>query len=237
MKPTTAADRMLVSSNITSSLDWMLTRDITGRRNALRLFTGSVLTPESGSTDVASPLRPVLKGGMGVLSAVNAAARRLACETCMHRHSEGIEMSGSPDPYDLQRFIDAQEPIFDAVLGELRRGRKRSHWIWFVFPQLQGLGRSPTALRYGISSLQEARAYLAHPVLGQRLRDCARLVAAIDGSSADEIFGWPDNLKVRSSMTLFERATDDNADFRAVLDKFYDGEDDPATVERLSTAR
>ncbi|MEN3321279.1 MAG: hypothetical protein V7643_4681 [Mycobacterium sp.] len=146
-------------------------------------------------------------------------------------------MSGSPDPYDLQRFIDAQEPIFDAVLGELRRGRKRSHWIWFVFPQLQGLGRSPTALRYGISSLQEARAYLAHPVLGQRLRDCARLVGAIDGSSADEIFGWPDNLKVRSSMTLFERATDDNADFRTVLDKFYDGEEDPATVERLSTAR
>src|SRR3954469_17507303 len=133
MNPTTAADRMLVSSNITSSLDWMLTRDITGRRKGLRLLTGSVLTPESGSTDVASPLRPVLKGGMGVLSAVNAAARRLACETCMHRHSEGIEMSGSPDPYDLQRFIDAQEPIFDAVLGELRRGRKRSHWIGSYF--------------------------------------------------------------------------------------------------------
>ena len=105
------------------------------------------------------------------------------------------------------------------------------------FPQLRGLGRSPTAMHYGVSSLDEARAYLAHPVLGPRLRECARLVAAIDGRSADEIFGWPDNLKVRSSMTLFARATDDNAEFRAVLDKFYDGEDDPATVELLSAAR
>ena len=108
-------------------------------------------------------------------------------------------------------------------------GAKRSHWIWFVFPQLRGLGHSPTAVRFGISSLDEARAYLAHPVLGPRLRECARLVSAIDGRSVDEIFGWPDNLKVRSSMTLFARAADgasvvqDGADFRAVLDKFYDG--------------
>ena len=92
-------------------------------------------------------------------------------------------------------------------------------------------------MRFGISSLDEARAYLAHPVLGPRLRECTRLVAAIDGRSVDQIFGWPDNLKVRSSMTLFARATDDNAEFRAVLDKFYNGDDDPATVERLSTAR
>jgi uncharacterized protein (DUF1810 family) len=92
-------------------------------------------------------------------------------------------------------------------------------------------------VRYGISSLDEARAYLAHPVLGPRLRECARLVGHIDGRSADDIFGWPDNLKVRSSMTLFARATDENAEFRAVLDKFYDGEDDPATVELLSAAR
>jgi uncharacterized protein (DUF1810 family) len=92
-------------------------------------------------------------------------------------------------------------------------------------------------VRYGISSPDEAQAYLAHPVLGPRLRECARLVARIDGRSADEIFGWPDNLKVRSSMTLFARATDENAEFRTVLDKFYDGEDDPATVELLSAAR
>jgi uncharacterized protein (DUF1810 family) len=141
------------------------------------------------------------------------------------------------DRYDLQRFVDAQEHVYGTVLEELRGGRKRSHWIWFVFPQLQGLGHSPTAVRFGISSLDEARAYLAHPVLGPRLRECTRLIARIEGRSVDDIFGWPDNLKVRSSMTLFIRATDDNAEFRPVLDKLYNGEEDPATVELLSTAR
>ena len=145
--------------------------------------------------------------------------------------------SNSGDPFELRRFVAAQHGVYDTVIDELRMGRKRSHWIWFVFPQLRGLGRSPTAMRFGIASLDEARAYVAHPVLGPRLRECARLVARIDGRSADEIFGWPDNLKVRSSMTLFARATDDNEEFRAVLDRFYDGEDDPATVELLSTAR
>ena len=138
------------------------------------------------------------------------------------------------DPYDLQRFVDAQEPVYDAVISELTDGRKRSHWIWFVFPQLRGLGSSPTAVRYGISSREEAVAYLAHEVLGPRLRECTRLVTQIDGRSIEEIFGWPDYLKVRSSMTLFARSTDDNADFVAVLDKFYDGEQDPVTVEQLS---
>jgi uncharacterized protein (DUF1810 family) len=148
--------------------------------------------------------------------------------------------SEDADPFDLQRFVDAQDRVYDAVLAELRGGRKRSHWIWFVFPQLRGLGRSPTASHYGISSLEEAQAYLAHDTLGPRLRECTRLVAAIDGSSADEIFGWPDNLKVCSSMTLFARATDDpdkQGDFRAVLDKLYNGEEDEATVELLSTGR
>jgi uncharacterized protein (DUF1810 family) len=141
------------------------------------------------------------------------------------------------DQFDLQRFVDAQDPFYDTVLAELRSGAKRSHWIWFVFPQLRGLGRSPTAAHYGIASLDEARAYLAHDVLGPRLAECTRLVLAIDGRSVEDIFGWPDNLKVRSSMTLFAHATDDNADFRGVLDKFYGGEEDPATVERLSQAR
>jgi len=148
--------------------------------------------------------------------------------------------SKAADPFDLQRFVDAQDRVYPTVLDELRGGRKRSHWIWFVFPQLRGLGRSQTALRYGISSLEEAQAYLAHDTLGPRLRECTRLVAAIDGSSADDVFGWPDNLKVRSSMTLFARATDDpdvQADFRAVLDKFYDGAEDSATVDLLSAAR
>ncbi len=143
--------------------------------------------------------------------------------------------SDGADPFDLRRFVDAQGRVYDTVLAELRSGAKRSHWIWFVFPQLRGLGHSATAQHYGISSIEEARAYLAHPVLGPRLRECTRLVAASDGRSADQIFGWPDNLKVRSSMTLFSHATSDNADFRAVLDKLYAGEDDPATVERITT--
>nr|WP_245909102.1 DUF1810 domain-containing protein [Mycobacterium neglectum] len=141
------------------------------------------------------------------------------------------------DPFDLRRFVDAQDRVYDTVLAELRSGRKRSHWIWFVFPQLQSLGRSPTAIRYGIASLAEAKAYLGHEVLGPRLRECARVVAGVRGSSADEIFGWPDNLKVRSSMTLFARAAESaevQADFRAVLDRLYDGVEDALTVEQLA---
>jgi len=140
----------------------------------------------------------------------------------------------SSDPYDLRRFVDAQESVYRTVVAELRAGRKRSHWIWFIFPQLRGLGRSGTAIRYGIASRDEAAAYLVHPVLGPRLRECTRLVAQVDGRSIEEIFGWPDNLKVRSSMTLFARATDDNADFQAVLEKYYGGEPDPATIDILS---
>jgi uncharacterized protein (DUF1810 family) len=150
-----------------------------------------------------------------------------------HRLCDGGDMAADGDPFDLQRFVDAQGRVYDTVLRELRDGRKRSHWIWFVFPQLRGLGSSPTAVHYGIASRDEAAAYLAHPLLGPRLRECTRLVTDIDGRSVEEIFGWPDNLKVRSSMTLFARSTDDNADFLAVLAKFYGGEEDPATVDRL----
>jgi uncharacterized protein (DUF1810 family) len=145
--------------------------------------------------------------------------------------------SNDGDPFDLRRFVDAQDRVYDTVLAELRSGAKRSHWIWFVFPQLRGLGHSATAQHYGIGSLAEARAFVAHPVLGPRLRECTGLVEAIDGRSADDIFGWPDTLKVRSSMTLFTLATDDNSAFRGVLDKFYSGEPDPATVELLNAAR
>ncbi|MGV0812982.1 DUF1810 domain-containing protein [Mycolicibacterium boenickei] len=140
------------------------------------------------------------------------------------------------DPFDLQRFTEAQERVYPQVLAELRDGRKRSHWIWFIFPQLRGLGRSATAHHYGIASRQEAGAYLAHPTLGTRLRECAHLVAQIDGRSAEQIFGRPDCLKVRSSMTLFAEVAADSADFRAVLDKFYDGTGDPLTLEMLSAA-
>jgi uncharacterized protein (DUF1810 family) len=148
--------------------------------------------------------------------------------------------SNGADSFDLRRFVDAQDRVYQTVLAELRNGAKRTHWIWFVFPQLRELGRSATAQRYGISSLEEARAYLAHPVLGPRLLECTGLVAAIDGRSVDEIFGWPDNLKVRSSMTLFAHATDDpdiETKFRAVLDKFYGGQEDAATVELLNSGR
>lgn len=136
--------------------------------------------------------------------------------------------------FDLQRFVDAQAPVYDTVVGELRDGRKRSHWMWFVFPQLRGLGSSPTAVRFGISSIDEARAYLSHELLGPRLHECARLVARVDGRTAGQIFGWPDDMKLRSSMTLFARAADDSDDFVAVLDKFYGGEEDPATLAQLS---
>ncbi|MBB2992665.1 uncharacterized protein (DUF1810 family) [Mycolicibacterium iranicum] len=137
------------------------------------------------------------------------------------------------ETFDLDRFVAAQEGVYDTVLAELRAGSKRTHWIWFVFPQVRGLGRSSTAQHYGITSLDEARAYLAHPVLGPRLRECARLLATHTGRSATQILGYPDDLKVRSSMTLFARAADDPADFRAVLDAFYGGEEDPATLDLL----
>ncbi len=139
-----------------------------------------------------------------------------------------------PDPFDLNRFVQAQAPVYGAVADELREGRKRTHWMWFVFPQLRGLGASPMADRYGIASLAEARAYLAHDVLGPRLRECARLVTRVRGRSIREIFGSPDDMKLRSSMTLFARAADDNADFVAVLDKYYGGAEDPLTVSRLA---
>lgn len=143
-------------------------------------------------------------------------------------------MDAAADPFDLARFVDAQAPVYDRVVGELRDGRKRSHWMWFVFPQLRGLGSSPMAARYGIASLDEARAYLRHDVLGPRLRECTRLVNEVQGRSVAQIFGSPDDLKLRSSMTLFARATDDNGDFVALLDKYYDGGEDPATVDRLT---
>jgi uncharacterized protein (DUF1810 family) len=132
-------------------------------------------------------------------------------------------------PFDLERFIAAQEGVYAGALGELRRGRKTGHWIWFVFPQLVGLGRSDMSRRYGIESLAEARAYLEHPVLGARLRECARAVLATQGASADQIFGPLDATKVRSSMTLFHRAAPDELPFKEMLERFYAGHADEAT--------
>ena len=135
----------------------------------------------------------------------------------------------------LDRFVEAQAGTYDTALAELSAGRKRTHWMWFVFPQLAGLGSSPAARRYAIAGLAEARHYLAHPVLGPRLAEAARALLGVEGRSAGQILGHPDDLKLRSSMTLFAEAADDPAVFRAVLDKFYDGPD-PRTLELLRSA-
>jgi uncharacterized protein (DUF1810 family) len=137
------------------------------------------------------------------------------------------------DPYDLRRFIEAQAPVYDRVRAELGRGRKSSHWMWFIFPQISGLGRSPMAERFAIKSLREAEAYLDHPILGTRLRECARLVNEVKGRSIGEILGHPDDLKFRSCMTLFARASADDEVFTAALNKYFGGEPDRATIERI----
>jgi uncharacterized protein (DUF1810 family) len=137
---------------------------------------------------------------------------------------------------DLSRFLAAQEPKYAQVLDELRSGRKVRHWMWYIFPQLSGLGHSETSRFYGISTLDEAKAYLRHPVLGARLRECTDLVLRVPGRSLVDIFGSDDALKFRSSMTLFTLATTDNALFRAALDKYCGGHPDPLTIELLETA-
>lgn len=137
------------------------------------------------------------------------------------------------DPYHLQRFVDAQQPVFDRVWAELEQGKKQSHWMWFVFPQITGLGSSGMARRFAISSLAEAEAYLRHPLLGPRLRACSQLVAALDGRTVTEIFGSPDDIKFRSSMSLFAQASPDNAVFLACLQKYFGGVPDPLTLAQL----
>jgi uncharacterized protein (DUF1810 family) len=139
------------------------------------------------------------------------------------------------DPYDLQRFVDAQNSVFEEVYAELRSGQKRGHWMWFIFPQLRGLGHSEMASRFGISSRDEAKAFLRHPVLGPRLRECTQLVLLIEGRSINRIFGYPDDLKFRSSMTLFASAASDseNQIFKDALQKGFAGEPDRLTIEQL----
>jgi len=141
------------------------------------------------------------------------------------------------DPYNLQRFVNAQEDDYEDVCAELRAGRKTSHWMWFIFPQMKGLGMSATSDRFAISSLDEARAYLRHPVLGQRLRECTQLVNLVERRSLGEIFGSPDHLKFRSCMTLFAQATPENQVFLDALKKYCAGEFDPATLRLLENNR
>jgi uncharacterized protein (DUF1810 family) len=143
------------------------------------------------------------------------------------------------DRYNLTHFVEAQGPLFTRVRAELAAGRKTSHWMWFIFPQLAGLGSSPAARRYAIASAEEARAYLAHPVLGARLRECTRRVNRIEGRTIEEIFGYPDHLKFRSCMTLFACAAGEAGEgplFREALRKYFAGEEDPLTRKLLTSA-
>ena len=137
------------------------------------------------------------------------------------------------DPYDLNRFVRAQEGVYDRALAELRSGRKRTHWMWYIFPQIDGLGYSPTAKRYAIKSIEEARRYLNHPVLGKRLLECTEAVFAVKGRSVSEIFGYPDDLKFKSTMTLFEITAGSGSLFSSALDRYCSGERDTATLRLL----
>jgi uncharacterized protein (DUF1810 family) len=142
--------------------------------------------------------------------------------------------SGRPaDHFNLQRFVNAQNPVFAQVLSELRAGRKTSHWMWFVFPQIQGLGLSATSREFAISSLEEAQAYLAHPILGPRLVECCQLVLQIEGKSGRQIFGSPDDVKFHSSLTLFAETGPDSGAFQSALDKYFAGVPDPLTLRHV----
>lgn len=134
---------------------------------------------------------------------------------------------------DLRRFVEAQEKVYGAVVEELRAGHKRGHWMWYIFPQISGLGFSATAQKYAIRSLQEAEAYAAHPVLGQRLRQCTRLVLNLEGLSIERLFPYPDDLKFRSCMTLFDRAAPDEGLFGDALQRYFAGQPDPLTLDLL----
>jgi uncharacterized protein (DUF1810 family) len=139
------------------------------------------------------------------------------------------------DPFNLQRFLDVQVGLYDRALAEMRAGAKSTHWSWLVFPQTKKQSSSPVAARFGIDSLAEAKAYIAHPVLGERLRECCRILAGFESVAIQDFFEYPESLRVQASMTLFILATDDNAEFKAVLDKYFAGELDPSAVDVLGS--
>lgn len=141
------------------------------------------------------------------------------------------------DPHDLNRFLSAQEDDYEQALSEIRSGRKRSHWMWYIFPQLDGLGFSPTSRRYSIKSVEEARAYLSDPVLGHRLTQCVEAALGVEGRSAYEIFGSPDDMKLKSCATLFAHASPAGSVFERLLDRFFQGERDPETLRLLGVSR
>lgn len=143
-------------------------------------------------------------------------------------------MSDADAPYELSRFVKAQEGDYDQALSEVKNGRKRSHWMWYIFPQFDGLGFSTTSKRYSIKSIAEAEAYLEHPVLGPRLKECAEAAVCVEGRSAHEIFGSPDDMKLRSCATLFAYISPEGSVFHRLLDKYFQGERDPKTLRLLS---
>src|SRR5512143_368771 len=145
--------------------------------------------------------------------------------------THGSDATDRNDPYDLNRFISAQEGIYDRVLAELRGGLKRSHWMWYIFPQIDGLGHSPTTRHYAVKSVEEARRYLGHPVLGARLTECTEAVLAVQGRSVSDIFGYPDDMKLQSSMTLFALVAGWSSVFERVLEKYYQGQLDAKTPQ------
>jgi uncharacterized protein (DUF1810 family) len=150
-----------------------------------------------------------------------------------HVGSLGLEETHMPHPHDFQYFVDAQSPLWEQVLQELKAGRKESHWMWFIFPQHVELGRSQMSRRFGLASLAEAQAYLAHPILGPRLREASELVHSVKGKTAFEIFSSPDDMKLRSSMTLFDAADASTPEFGQVLAKYFGGHADERTLELL----
>jgi len=147
---------------------------------------------------------------------------------------EPVKLSSQDDPYDLQRFVDAQYGVYAQALRELKNGQKRSHWMWFIFPQVSGLGYSYDSQYYAIRSLDEARAYLEHPILGPRLVECTAVVLALEERTAGQVYGPVDVLKFRSSLTLFARVSASTSIFQQALAKYYGGESDPRTLEILS---
>ena len=146
------------------------------------------------------------------------------------------DSGGRDDPYDLQRFVQAQNADYDRALLEIKRGKKRSHWMWYIFPQFEGLGFSTTSMRYSIKSMGEAAAYLAHPVLGPRLKECAKAVLGVEGRSAHEIFGSPDDMKLRSCATLFACVSPAASVFHRLLDKYFESRQDPKTLGLIGVA-
>lgn len=141
------------------------------------------------------------------------------------------------DSFDLDRFVAAQEGVYETALAELRSGRKRTHWIWFIFPQVQGLGNSAMSIRFAIKSRDEARHYLKHPVLGRRLQECADAVLVVEERSVSDIFGYPDDLKLKSSMALFASVAEPGSVFARILEKYFQGEPDSGTLEILETMK